>query len=346
MIVTESPSWVKRAILSVVNPGSQSTGCAYRKSSPSILVVQSTEDRTAQNAMPRRHVTPPPHHVFGHAGLADIDAKLEKLAMDPRCSPQRIGNAHLTDELAYFERHLRPAATASRPQAPVQPETSAMPANNGVRLHDRQRIANVWKKPVETNEYQAIEDAERGSLRSNPPQNVDLLAQCPNLCFERCPRPKSIDSRPTNEPEKIPHYTTAPPDSRSNANRIRFPTRTSIFCGQTAVACEEIPEAQAFGPRYDRLLAQRQASERALYPTQKASLWLLCQIVPKPAQIRVFLLRFIVLDHGSDLLSRAIAHEIVAYVGLDCLCRCDIGVAASFVAVLELGKPAPIKRTR
>src|SRR5229473_864902 len=33
---------------------------------------------------------PPPHHIFGHAGLADIDAKLEKLAMDPRCSPQRI----------------------------------------------------------------------------------------------------------------------------------------------------------------------------------------------------------------------------------------------------------------
>ena len=77
------------------------------------------------------------------------------------------------------KERLRPAATASRPQAPVQPETSAMPANNGVRLHDRQRIANVWKKPVETNEYQAIEDAERGSLRSNPPQNVDLLAQCP-----------------------------------------------------------------------------------------------------------------------------------------------------------------------
>ncbi len=29
---------------------------------------------------------PPPHHIFGHAGLADIDAKLEKLTMDPRCS--------------------------------------------------------------------------------------------------------------------------------------------------------------------------------------------------------------------------------------------------------------------
>jgi len=45
--------------------------------------------------------TPPPHHIFGNAGLADIDANLEKLAMDPRCSPQRINDAHLADKLAF-----------------------------------------------------------------------------------------------------------------------------------------------------------------------------------------------------------------------------------------------------
>jgi hypothetical protein len=65
-----------------------------------------------------------------------------------------------------------------------------MPANDSVRLHDRQRIANLWKQPIETYEYQAVEDAERESLRSSPPQNVYLLPQCPNLCLERCPRPK------------------------------------------------------------------------------------------------------------------------------------------------------------
>jgi hypothetical protein len=36
--------------------------CAYRKSSPSILVMQSTEDRTAKNSPP-----PPPHPGHGHA---------------------------------------------------------------------------------------------------------------------------------------------------------------------------------------------------------------------------------------------------------------------------------------
>src|SRR3979411_2744017 len=69
-------------------------------------------------------------------------------------------------------------------------ENPREPTNNGVRLHDRQRIANLWKQPIETNEYQVVEDAERESLRSSPPQNVNLLPQCPNFCLERCPRPK------------------------------------------------------------------------------------------------------------------------------------------------------------
>src|ERR1700738_4767752 len=34
-----------------------------------------------------------PDHVLGHARLSDIDAELEQLSMDPRRSPQRIGNA-------------------------------------------------------------------------------------------------------------------------------------------------------------------------------------------------------------------------------------------------------------
>jgi hypothetical protein len=43
----------------------------------------------------RRRVSPP-DHIFGDAGLADLDAELKQLAMDPRRSPQRIGNAHLS----------------------------------------------------------------------------------------------------------------------------------------------------------------------------------------------------------------------------------------------------------
>src|SRR5450759_1935020 len=102
-----------------------------------------------------------------------------------------------------------------------------MPTNNGVRLHDRQRIANFREQPIETNEYQAVDGAEGEFFWSSSPQNVYLLPQSPNLCLECCPRPDQIDNRPTNQPEKIPHYTTSSPDSPLPASRIRFTTGTA-----------------------------------------------------------------------------------------------------------------------
>jgi hypothetical protein len=39
----------------------------------------------------------------------------------------------------------------------VQSKIGRQPTNNGVWLHDRQRIANLWKQPIETNEYQVVE---------------------------------------------------------------------------------------------------------------------------------------------------------------------------------------------
>src|SRR5664280_3342289 len=81
-------------------------------------------------------------HILGHARLPDIDAELEQFAMDPRRAPQRIGNAHLADQPADLRRHSRPATTAAGLPAPIRPKTRAMPADNGVRLNDRQHITN------------------------------------------------------------------------------------------------------------------------------------------------------------------------------------------------------------
>src|SRR6476620_2251624 len=73
---------------------------------------------------------PSPGHILGDAGLADLDAELEQLAMDPRRSPQRIGNAHLADKPADLQRHRWSTATASRFPAPIQPKTGAVPADH------------------------------------------------------------------------------------------------------------------------------------------------------------------------------------------------------------------------
>src|ERR1700747_3761175 len=80
---------------------------------------------------------PPPRHMLGHAGLADVDAELEKLSMEARRSPQRVSDAHLAEQPANFQRYGWAAAAAPRFHAPIQSETGAVPTDPGVRLHNR-----------------------------------------------------------------------------------------------------------------------------------------------------------------------------------------------------------------
>src|ERR1700674_5341749 len=60
-----------------------------------------------------------PDQVLSHARLSDIDAELEEFSMDPRRSPQRIGNAHLADKLSYLQRNCWPATPRFRFPAPI-----------------------------------------------------------------------------------------------------------------------------------------------------------------------------------------------------------------------------------
>src|SRR6202011_2532312 len=97
-----------------------------------------------------------------------------------------------------------------------------MPFDYGLRLHNRQRLANARAKPIEANENQSVDGAEGLFLRSGSPQNVYLLPQHPDFHLERCPRPKQICDHPNNEPDKISHPARASPDPRSTASQIEF----------------------------------------------------------------------------------------------------------------------------
>src|SRR3979411_2512269 len=101
-----------------------------------------------------------------------------------------------------------------------------MPFDYGLRLNDRQRIANAREKSIEANKDQSVDGAEGLFLRSGSPQNVYLLPQHPNFCLERRPRPDQIDDRPT-----ICHPATASPDSRSTASQFEFATGTADVDG-------------------------------------------------------------------------------------------------------------------
>src|SRR6201985_366875 len=134
-------------------------------------------------------------HVLGHAGLSDIDAELEEFSMDPRRSPQRIGNAHLADKLAYLRRYSWSAATAARLPTPVRSEPGAAPFNHGLRLHDRQGAQHLRSQTIQAGEYQTVQHPERRPFRRLPPQHVKLMTQNRVFSLKRAPRPERSDQR-------------------------------------------------------------------------------------------------------------------------------------------------------
>lgn len=98
----------------------------------------------------------PPGHILRHTGLSDLDAELEQFAMNSWRSPEWIGDTHLTDQLAYFQRYRRPAAAMPRFPAPIRSEARAVPSYNSVRLNDRKRTTGLREQPVKTNENQSV----------------------------------------------------------------------------------------------------------------------------------------------------------------------------------------------
>src|ERR1700686_1190297 len=139
-----------------------------------------------------------PDHVLSHARLSDIDAELEEFSMDPRRSPQRIGNAHLADKLAYLRRYSWSAPTAPRLPPPVRSEPGAVPFNHGLRLHDRQGAQHLRSQTIQAGEYQTVQHPERRPFRRFPPQHIKLTTQNRVFSLKRDPRPERSDQRQPN----------------------------------------------------------------------------------------------------------------------------------------------------
>src|SRR6516225_10192638 len=90
-----------------------------------------------------------PGHVFGDGRLAYADPELKRFAMDPGRAPERIGLAHLADQIADLtsERRLAGAAGPGSPP-PVQAEALMMPLNDRRRLDQDQGIQAGWPEAI------------------------------------------------------------------------------------------------------------------------------------------------------------------------------------------------------
>ena len=93
--------------------------------------------------------------------------------MYARGAPEWIGEAHLSDQPPDFRRYARPAGAPTRFPAPERAEAGSMPADNGLRLDDRDRIQDAWCDPVQADEDQTVKIA--GGRAST--QHVQLMTQ-------------------------------------------------------------------------------------------------------------------------------------------------------------------------
>ena len=60
------------------------------------------------------------NHILGHSGFTNVDAKLEEFAMNVRRTPARIGQAHLSNEIANFAGFRRSSLACPALPSPVQ----------------------------------------------------------------------------------------------------------------------------------------------------------------------------------------------------------------------------------
>jgi hypothetical protein len=89
-----------------------------------------TVSMIAQEGLPALRRRPSSsRHIFGRAGLAYVDAELDQFAVYARCAPQRVGNAHLPDQLPDRRDATAPRYQTERWQALHGPsETAGRPS--------------------------------------------------------------------------------------------------------------------------------------------------------------------------------------------------------------------------
>ena len=118
------------------------------------------------------------YDVLAHAGLADIDAEFEKLAMDAGCTPKWILAAHLPNHWRIsFDTGGRPGWPCPNFPGPVQPEVFTVPANDGFRLDDDQGRSPIAPNFAQPRPSEPIGKSQLWPLH-RATQDAELVPEC------------------------------------------------------------------------------------------------------------------------------------------------------------------------
>src|SRR5271170_3510248 len=98
-----------------------------------------------------------PDHIPADGRFSDLDSKHQQFTMNPGCAPQRVLTVHPPDQRSNFGINPWTAADAAGFPTPVDAETASVPADNGLRLDDDDRVQERWIQSIQPYQQQAID---------------------------------------------------------------------------------------------------------------------------------------------------------------------------------------------
>jgi hypothetical protein len=158
------------------------------------------ECMVAKEAAPRRRRwVRPAQHVFRDSRLTDLDTELEQLTVDPWRAPERVSEAHLTDQFASCASY-RPSSRPRTP-TPVEPKALAVPLDHGGGLHQHQHFEATGPHSLEPHPHQPIDVAQPQTARSLTIEDRHLMTQRDQLEFQF-----GAATNPTSQPREHGRY--------------------------------------------------------------------------------------------------------------------------------------------
>ena len=104
--------------------------------------------------------------------------------MDSGCTPQRVFPAHPLDQITQATIDLRPPCPILGFPTPEHFEASAMPTQNGLRLHHLDRTNEARPEPGHQYEQYAIATAQLKTRWRSPQSDGKLMAEKQILSFK------------------------------------------------------------------------------------------------------------------------------------------------------------------
>ena len=95
---------------------------------------------TQESAPSLAGLSSPLDHVLSNTRLSDLKPKLEQFAMNTRCSPKRIFDAHPPDQYAQLYLDLRSPSQGARLPTPVAAKAGPVPTHERLGPDDCENL--------------------------------------------------------------------------------------------------------------------------------------------------------------------------------------------------------------